>query len=413
MFSPAMVDMKFLFHSSMAAMVYTNTFFSGGYLLGSLSGFLYKYINRQLMLVFMTVILAVFTALMPFCTNIWLLYLSVFINSIGGGAWDSGNAVWTIEMWKDKSPPVLQLSQMMYGLGNILSPLIAKDYLYGDLSNDTDYEDDFSAIIPYDLGHEYPHHYPKHDHHHHPTPVPHRHTTTPLPDINYSFDRRPKLIIPFLIAGGMTLFVPESIEVIDEKPESVQKIITEKSQPLEPSRRTKFILIALVAMSLNSYSGMEQSFLNNSSTYYQYLPIRLSAQEAADVLSVMTTTYTVGRLISAFIASKLSPEVMITYHSVIICISMGILQFGQHSETLIWTGNALIGFGQCDWPSVDNNNSDFENYTNSWAVTEDTTHTSDKPLMYAINGNYDIGWHYEMTTHLMINSTPHPYAYFG
>ncbi|CAG2182859.1 unnamed protein product, partial [Oppiella nova] len=36
MFSPAMVDMKFLFHSSMAAMVYTNTFFSGGYLLGSL-----------------------------------------------------------------------------------------------------------------------------------------------------------------------------------------------------------------------------------------------------------------------------------------------------------------------------------------------------------------------------------------
>ncbi|CAG2109152.1 unnamed protein product [Medioppia subpectinata] len=341
------------------------------------AGFLYSYINRQLSLTILTIILAVFSALSPFCTNIWLLYASVFIASIGGGAWDSGNSVWTIELWKENSPPVLQLAQMMFGLGNILSPIIARDYLLGDMSNCTDAVD-YSLQVTGLGRHYFNRHHPKHHPHTH-RPPPHHLTTTVAPfvcpdddPINYSIDRRPRLKVPFLIAGGVTLIVPviwiimfaikryqvpktrERVDsrVADPTGKTVQKITTDKSPILMPARRTKIILIILVGMSLNSYSAMEQSFLNNSSTYYQYLPIRLSAQEAADVLSVMTSTYTVGRLISAFIASKLSAEVMLVYHSVIICVSMAILQFGQHSKAFIWAGNALIGFGySAMWPS--------------------------------------------------------------
>ena len=117
--------------------------------------------------------------------------------------------------------------------------------------------------------------------------------------------------------------------------------VTQQSVEISPG--TRKVLIALVALSLNSYSGLEITFFNYISTYYQYLPIDLSAAKAAQVMSIMTLTYAIGRGVSAFVSSKLRAEVMITYHIVIMLISFGILYFGQNSMALIYTGNALIG----------------------------------------------------------------------
>ncbi|CAG2172569.1 unnamed protein product [Oppiella nova] len=161
----------------MSRILVVNTMASLGYLIGSLVGFLYKYINRQMTLIVMTTILGIFTALMPFCTNVYLLYIRC-------GGWDSSNAVWVFEMWKDKSPPVLQLSQMMFGLGAILAPILARPFVRGDISNTT------TATVP-PFG-----------------------TTVPSVDenINYSFDRRPELEIPYMISGGFTLIITKFIQ---------------------------------------------------------------------------------------------------------------------------------------------------------------------------------------------------------
>src|SRR5689334_12559657 len=124
----------------------------------------------------MVTLMGVFIGMLPLAQNLWQFYAYYFLWYMGGAAFDSGNAVWTVEMWKERSPPVLQLAQMMYGIGSIVGPLLTQPYIVGDLSNTTD-----------------------------PSTL---HNLTPTllnssldfsgNDPNYSLDRRPKLMIPFL-----------------------------------------------------------------------------------------------------------------------------------------------------------------------------------------------------------------------
>ena len=121
--------------------------------------------------------MAVFTTLVLFCPNLWTLYLCVFLGALGGGVWDSSNTVWVIEMWADRSPPVVNLSQMLYGLGTILGPMIVKPFLTGE--PDTDETTTVSTVTTI--------------------------STTLLVDTNDANDRRARLQTPFLIAGAITL----------------------------------------------------------------------------------------------------------------------------------------------------------------------------------------------------------------
>ena len=59
---------------------------------------------------------------------------------------------------------------------------------------------------------------------------------------------------------------------------------------------------------MTTFAGMEMAFLSYSSAYYQIIPIRFSAQKAAELNSVMSATHTLGKLISAFISIKLKTE---------------------------------------------------------------------------------------------------------
>ena len=116
--------------------------------------------------------------------------------------------------------------------------------------------------------------------------------------------------------------------------------------PIEPSPRTRKILIALFALIICLYSCLEAVYFALCPTYFQYLTnVVISAEKAADIMIVMLITYTLGRLVSAFISIKLKPEVMMTYHLVIIGIALTILYIGQNASTtiLIYVGNGIIG----------------------------------------------------------------------
>jgi hypothetical protein len=69
----------------------------------------------------------------------------------------------------------------------------------------------------------------------------------------------------------------------------------------------------------------------------------LTAPRAAQILSVMATSYTIARFLSSIIAIKVVPEIMIIYHLCIIAVSTAVLYFGQNIEWILWVGNAMIG----------------------------------------------------------------------
>ncbi|CAG2107943.1 unnamed protein product [Medioppia subpectinata] len=180
-FPPAMVDMKFIFNTSMTYISLVSTFTAVGYVIGSMAGFLYKYIDRQVTMIVMSFCMAIFTTLIPFCPNIWLLYLCSFIACIGGGAWDSSTSVWIIELWGDQSAPWLQISGLLYGVGCIVSPMIIKPYLTGDLTHGVDTSADSLASIM---------------------------NSTSVEDINNIVNRRELIQVPYMIVGAICAIDP-------------------------------------------------------------------------------------------------------------------------------------------------------------------------------------------------------------
>ncbi|CAG2117125.1 unnamed protein product, partial [Medioppia subpectinata] len=287
----------------------------------------------------MTFNIAIFTTLIPFCPNIWLLYLCTFIAMVGGGAYDSSTSVWIIELWGDQSGPWLQISGLTYGLGNIFAPMIVRPYLTGDLSHRTQLVNSLVSNI----------------------------NNTNNIDINDSVDRRALLQVPYMIVGAICTIGPVLLLImhlvkryhvpmdrltqqhIESKPCALAEGLEAKQSTapamiaLTPTMRA--LIIALIAVSMSLYVGMEFAYFSNSPTYFQYLAISLSAKQSADLLTAVTTTYTLGRISAAYMASKLRPEVMLAIHYVIIGISLGTLYLGQTSIIAIWIGNVGFGLG--------------------------------------------------------------------
>jgi MFS family permease len=118
----------------------------------------------------------------------------------------------------------------------------------------------------------------------------------------------------------------------------VTKLFDERDSP-------RILMITLVSIFMAFYCVSENTYLRFGATYYQYIPLRLTASKSAEIVSAMALTYTIGRGISIFIAFRIKPKHMIEYHFLILLISLTILLFGQKSLTLIWIGSLTMSLG--------------------------------------------------------------------
>ncbi|XP_054166590.1 uncharacterized protein LOC128964056 [Oppia nitens] len=356
MFGAVMVDLRYMFHTTTTLISYTNTFGSVGYMIGSFVGFAYKYVNRQFTLIFMSALVAVFGLVQPMCTQLWQIYLCSMLFNIGISSFDTGTTVWAVEMWQQNCAPVLQLAKALGGIGMVISPLLTKPFILGRVTPDNStlktYLQNITSTATGDEA---------------------------IDEYNYSLERKSQLEIPFIISGALNLIVPISMALMfvfkryyyeenelnshlgDTKgvvPEGRRSTVhsikeyTIKKPTVEQTPLMKWTFVLLIATSLSTYNGMESLHLVYSSTYYQYSGAKMTAQTAADVLSVMNAALTIGKLISALIALKLKAHIMLSYHFVLLAISMVILYFGRNSALIIWIGNVVIGLAfSCIWPS--------------------------------------------------------------
>ena len=107
------------------------------------------YINRQLITSLLLIFYGVANACVPQLRHLALLYGAIFITGLGGGHWAAVTITWMIEMWGGWTrlfPPLLQAYHLVYGVGTILGPLLARPYLYGYMNetealemNETEY----------------------------------------------------------------------------------------------------------------------------------------------------------------------------------------------------------------------------------------------------------------------------------
>ena len=111
-------------------------------------------------------------ALIPLASELWVIYFCAFLVTTGTAFFMCGTYVWIISMWKSKSSPIVHLTHAMFSLGIVLGPLLDTPFVLGDVTKN---HPQMAAL-----------------------------NKTLRDEINCSIDRRPKLMIPFLIASAVS-----------------------------------------------------------------------------------------------------------------------------------------------------------------------------------------------------------------
>ncbi|XP_054162183.1 sodium-dependent glucose transporter 1B-like [Oppia nitens] len=345
-----LTEMVDILQTSTQYMTLYTTFTSVGFLLGSLFGFLIKYLNRQLVLAIFLVAMALGTAFIPHSPNLYVLYTCAIFLGMGTGIINCVVNVWIIEMWGNKSAAILQIPGFTFGLGTVISPLLLKPYLRDPYSgpnsnNATTIVPIVSTVDPVTYGY----------------------------NLDYEEHRRELLKVPFLILGIIEMIFPVLLfimflvkryqPVIDDKVDNKSvdnnndtksnKSIASKERDDSESLdklfdiypRYRWPALILLASLVGSFNLFEASYYTFASTYFQYSPLDISASKATEVITAFTTPYTVFRGLSVFIAIKVSTKIMLSSHFVICCIGIVCLAFGRTNMTMLWVANVVIGIG--------------------------------------------------------------------
>ncbi|CAG2169523.1 unnamed protein product, partial [Oppiella nova] len=305
MFGPVMVDMKFILHTSIRYVSLYTTFLSAGYMLGTVFGYLYEYLNRQLVAIIFLALMSIGSALTPLSPDLWALYGCAFVIGMGASVWNCMCNVWMIEIWGNRSAPFLQLLHCGFGVGCIISPLILKSHLVGETHHT-------SSTGSQALG---------------------NYTNETEVSMESSIDRRTGLIIPFQINGFIQILSPVGL---------LAMFIWKRYVPPQPIARAKAATGDISEQKLFDREGSPRKW---AIFIFCHSVPRLTAQESAQLLSTVATAFTVGRGLSVLMALRFKPQQMIGYHFAILIIAAITLYAGQYNLTVLWVSTIMAGLG--------------------------------------------------------------------
>ncbi|CAG2113288.1 unnamed protein product, partial [Medioppia subpectinata] len=319
---PAFVDFKYILNTSLETITRIPTLYTGGIIVGTLLGLLHRYVNRQITIIIVLVVMNVFNTAMPYSQHVWQLYACAAVLGVTAGAWLTAYNVWLIEIWQEKAVRVLLFSQLMHGIGQFAGEQLARPYLTGHPP------DAYNSTVN-DMYGEY------------------------SPD-----ERRAKLVVPFLIGAvvhgiGPLLLIIMYITKPYVKVKQYYTVETSTDRDarqaaaptLAVTARPRLVTRALVCLSLGTIHSIDSLIPDFAVTYLQYIPARLSASRAASVTSAISGTYTVAHLVELVATYAFTTSQIIHTHFAIACVAFVALAFVGHNETLVWISSVAVGFG--------------------------------------------------------------------
>ncbi|KAH9405926.1 hypothetical protein TYRP_014223 [Tyrophagus putrescentiae] len=329
LFFATMVDLSFIYGTSINTFSQVNIAFCVGYCIGSLANLLYSRINRQLALALLVSLQAVALLLLPYYGHLPLLFAMMVLMNIGAGSWEASANVWLVEMWPVGNSAILQAQMFCYGLGSITAPLLASPFVRGT-------------------------------------------QTTTAGNVTITVEDRVQLLsVPFTIGGVLQaavpclLFAAYFVSPYRRKPEESAtcapvvmggeeekgkeivstKRVSSSSSSTRSSTRHRKAKLSLLGICFSTYIAAEFGFITLSPSMYQYMAIQLKAEQSARVTALLLTTYTFGRLATAFISLRLPSDVIIGYHFALQLSSLAFLYTFRHSLPMIYVGTATLGWG--------------------------------------------------------------------
>lgn len=139
------------------------------------------------------------------------------------------------------------------------------------------------------------------------------------------------------------MFVVKKYKYVAVKSKEVDDKSKVKLFNREGAPKTLIVIISCIFLAF--YSISEVIYLEFGATYFQYIPIRLSASKAAEIFSAMSLSYTIGRGINIFVALKVKLHIIIAYHFLIIIAAIVTLLTVDQSLIHLWIGSLMLSFG--------------------------------------------------------------------
>ncbi|CAG2166724.1 unnamed protein product, partial [Oppiella nova] len=302
---------------------------------------------------------------------------------IGAGVIDIVQTVWLIEMWDSKSGSLLQLSEFGYGLGITIGPLIVEPFLVGDgnCMNDTSAVNTtinyshkllppflatgslqilgaIMMLIMY-LCHKYIPNTQSQDNQTggHEVERPTEQTYRRRYTVQFTDENIQQLKQVQLNTSGSYRRRFSTFPVVDPSyvgsSGTYRLLVIGRRFSTFPvvdpsyvgsSGTYRLLVIGLGAVCFATIINCESAYIDYSPTFFRYYS-NVQGYKTAILLFVMTSSYTLTRACSIYVAYRVRPQYILSVHYVIVFTSLVLLSFANHNTILMWTGNVLFGIG--------------------------------------------------------------------
>lgn len=257
---------------------------SGGYLIGSwMGGRAYDRRPGHQILVVMLLSIAITLVLIPVLSNIWLLVLVLVVVGLAEGAVDVGGNTLLVWLYRKDVGPFMNALHTFFGLGSFFAPII------------------LALALRLSAG------------------------------ITYGYWALALMVVPVMIWIAR-LPSPRANTSGDESETHIKRTLS----------HSEVILIVIVCLFFFLYAGAEVSFGGWIYTY-SVKTMLVNKTSAAYLNSAYWGAFTLSRLLSIPLATRLRPRKMMSLDLTGCVLSIGIILFWPQSSWALWVGT--IGFG--------------------------------------------------------------------
>ncbi|XP_075524954.1 sodium-dependent glucose transporter 1A-like isoform X1 [Dermacentor variabilis] len=326
----ALLDLVEIYDSNISSVSQLITTRCVGGLLGSLlGGKLYDIYNVQIMSILVMAIACVTVLMIPLSGSLPLAHAMVFFGGISSGAFDTGANVWIINLWPGNSSPALQVFHLAFGVGCLLTPLIAEPFLstgHGGSSLNQTATNLSEHLSPNDTDYS-------------PLEPP---TGTDESRVYYAFG----IVSAFHLVLVVAMVALYLIDNADTKPPRGDGTPGCKKESPEEVRFARIVL-ALLSAYVCVYVALECTSSQMLTAFAVKSDLHFPKSAAARVAAVYFFCFAASRLAAALVTIKMSPLQMLALSNVIIFVAAAVLVvWGSSSGAVLWACSALTGIGQ-------------------------------------------------------------------
>ncbi|XP_003737772.2 sodium-dependent glucose transporter 1A [Galendromus occidentalis] len=295
-----------------------------GTLIGSLlcGSFIYKYVNAKIILVVALIGGGIGTIIVPdVAPYYWIAHAGQFVTGWSTGALEVGCNVWLVQLWEEGVNPIMQSYHVSFGIGAVLAPAISASFLAPRVDEPTNATHNGSDMTLSTSGTE--------------------------PKVNGTS----YVSIPFGLFGGLYSSVGLVILflMMIDRTSLRQSSTDEDEQPTDYAEtRFEWTVIALLSIYIFFdviYEGTMSGFIP------QFLMYRFDtdAEQGNYMLSFYSATYTMGRIVTILVSTRLKPGTILIVTHCILTVGSGIMLLllipAMQTPATMWVSSGVIGVG--------------------------------------------------------------------